>query len=65
MSDATAESMRSQFDIRPGQFTVILIGKDGEEKLRSMGQVSMEELFSLIDAMPMRQSEIRERREGK
>ena len=63
MSYAAAESMRSQFGIESGQLTVILVGKDGGEKLRSTGHVPMEEIFSLIDSMPMRQTEMRERRE--
>ncbi len=40
-------------------FTLILIGKDGGEKYRSQQQTPAQELFALIDAMPMRQSEMR------
>ena len=61
VGDTGAESLRNQFGIESGQLTVILIGKDGGEKLRSKGHVPMEEIFSLIDSMPMRQSEMRER----
>ena len=36
-------------------FTVILIGKDNGEKLRSHQPVSLTKLFDLVDNMPMRQ----------
>ena len=35
-------------------FTLILVGKDGTEKLRSHKAVEVETLFETIDAMPMR-----------
>lgn len=56
---AKAEALRRQFNIKPENFTVILIGKDGGEKLRKSGPVSPKELFDLIDSMPMRQQEMR------
>lgn len=43
--------------IRSG-FTVLLIGKDNGEKLRSHQPVTTKKLFGLIDAMPMRKEEI-------
>ncbi len=39
------------------EFRLILIGKDGEIKLNSR-KTSLEEIFSLIDTMPMRQEEM-------
>ncbi|MDG1286311.1 MAG: DUF4174 domain-containing protein [Rickettsiales bacterium] len=47
------------FNVRENGFTIILLGKDGEEKHRQNTALSMPELFSMIDAMPMRQREIR------
>ena len=41
-------------------FEIILIGKDGGVKFRSKTPISVEELFSLIDAMPMRRQEMRD-----
>lgn len=38
----------------------LLIGKDGGGKLRSNSPISNEKLFDTIDAMPMRQREIRD-----
>ncbi|MEM6780242.1 MAG: DUF4174 domain-containing protein [Pseudomonadota bacterium] len=49
-----------QFDVEPHQFIVILIGKDGGEKGRWDKPVAAEELFALIDAMPMRQREMQD-----
>jgi hypothetical protein len=43
------------------QFTVVLIGKDGSEKFRSHEPVGPAQLFALIDAMPMRQAELRKK----
>ena len=38
-------------------FEVLLIGKDGGVKARSQAPVTSEELFTTIDAMPMRRRE--------
>ena len=43
----------------PGDFAVILIGKDGGEKLRRSRVVDPAELNALIDTMPMRRQEMR------
>ena len=61
LSAADDAAARRQFAIKPDQFTVILIGKDGGEKLRSHQPISWEKLQGTIDAMPMRQDEIRTR----
>ena len=53
--------LRKKFSILPGQLIVILIGKDGEVKPRGELPLGLSEIFSVIDAMPMRQREIRER----
>lgn len=49
----------TSFDINGDTFQVILIGKDGGAKINSTEPVSAEELFRIIDAMPMRQQEMR------
>ena len=41
-------------------FTVILIGKDGGEKYRSASLLTASRLFAMVDAMPMRQAEMRQ-----
>lgn len=40
-------------------FRLILIGKDGGEKFTSDIPISFQQLFAIVDAMPMRQQEIR------
>lgn len=40
-------------------FTIILVGKDGGEKYRSNKLTSAQQLFDLVDAMPMRKEEMR------
>ena len=59
LSDADAEAARRKFHIGPQDFAVILLGKDGGAKLRSSRPLSMQKLNETIDAMPMRQDEMR------
>jgi len=59
--EETAGNLRRQFQVAPGAFQVILIGKDGGEKLRRGEPVSAADLFGIIDAMPMRQQEMRQK----
>ena len=54
-----AHSARLRFHVAPTDFTVILIGKDGGEKLRSHKPLTIDQLSNTIDAMPMRQQEMR------
>jgi hypothetical protein len=60
MTAAEQAATRKRFHIAPNAFTVILIGKDGGEKLRSSIPLSVDTLRSTIDAMPMRQDEMRQ-----
>jgi hypothetical protein len=61
---AECASVRRRFHIGQDDFAVILVGKDGGEKLRSRTPVTMERLIKLIDSMPMRQKEIRDGHSG-
>lgn len=54
------ESLYRKFDVQPGSFAIILIGKDGTEKLRKESLLNTGKLFGLIDSMPMRQREMRD-----
>ena len=56
-----AQSLRDKFDVSPGRFTVILVGKDGSVKLNRQEQTRLEDIFGLIDAMPMRREEMRQK----
>jgi len=53
-----AASLRERFDVSPKAFSLILVGKDGGVKLRRNDPVNLEEIFRLIDSMPMRQDEM-------
>ena len=58
MDDAGAEVKKWHIPAT-ATFTFILVGKDGGEKLRTDTLVSTEQLFSNIDAMPMRKREMK------
>lgn len=62
LSSADEEQARRRFRVAPDQFTVILIGKDGGEKLRSHEPLSWQKLSSTIDSMPMRKDEVQGKR---
>ena len=55
-----AEALRRRFRL-DGAFHVLLVGKDGGAKLTSTEPVGPETILPLIDAMPMRQDEMRKR----
>lgn len=56
----TQKSELDKFSVNE-KFTVVLLGKDGTEKYRSEKPVPTKTLFSLIDQMPMRQSELKKK----
>jgi len=56
---ANSENMRKKYAVSPKDFAAVLIGKDGGEKFRSPVPVSAAQLFSIIDAMPIRRMEMR------
>lgn len=64
MDEASADALRERYRIAPGDFAVILIGKDGTEKRRSTLPIPVESVFEQIDQMPMRQREMRSRNGG-
>lgn len=47
-----------KYSINPDQFTVLLIGKDNSEKYRTNSLLPADQLFGIIDAMPMRKAEM-------
>ena len=54
------DALRRAFGVpATSRFTALLIGKDGGVKWRTEHPAKPEELFSLIDTMPMRRNEIR------
>jgi hypothetical protein len=58
-SRAEGPEIAERFNLAKADFALLLIGKDGLEKLRSREVVSPETLFRLVDSMPMRQEEMR------
>ena len=55
-------SWRRRFSLTGDEDSFVLIGKDGGVKSRQSGTLNLARWFTLIDAMPMRQEEMRERR---
>jgi hypothetical protein len=58
LNKESQQNLIHQFEIGENSFESILIGKDGSIKLRSSNSF-LNDLFSLIDTMPMRQAEIK------
>ena len=61
ITDSEQILIRNRFRVPPPDFAVILLGKDGGEKLRSSTPIPIDRLNQTIDAMPMRQNQIRQR----
>jgi Domain of unknown function (DUF4174) len=57
LSEDELAAMRHRFKVEPAEFLVILIGKDGAEKLSSKTPIPVDELERVIDSMSMRKSE--------
>lgn len=55
--NAPAAQIRAALALPPTPGAVLLIGLDGEVKLRQSHAATNEQLFGLIDAMPMRRAE--------
>jgi len=58
-TDSFAQDLKQRFRQKPGAKTeVVLVGKDGGTKYRD-DVLDLDEIFRRIDAMPMRQAEMR------
>jgi hypothetical protein len=51
--------MRARLRVPEGAFQAVLVGKDGNPKLSSSEPLAASKLIATIDAMPMRQEEMR------
>lgn len=60
LTDGAVERLYDQFDVPTDAFRIVLVGKDGTEKRRNAQPVTARSVFDTIDAMPMRQREMRE-----
>ena len=64
LSRSEASAARSRFKVNADSFRVVLIGKDGSQKHSSKTPVAFDKLSALVDSMPMRKQEIRQRSQG-
>ena len=62
LEEGAAEVLRARYAVDADTFAVVLVGKDGGEKRRYAAPPNPDEVFSLIDTMPMRQVEAAERK---
>ncbi|WP_230392186.1 DUF4174 domain-containing protein [Pontibacter sp. FD36] len=53
------EDLLKKFEVEADGYTLLLLGKDGLEKYRNRKAVPLEEVFKIIDQMPMRRQEMR------
>jgi hypothetical protein len=61
-SGAEARALRERLGLPADSFRAVLIGKDGGTKITEAAPLAPQRLFATIDAMPMRRTEMRERR---
>ncbi len=59
---AEAQRLRDKLGVGDAGFTVVLVGKDGTVKFKSNLPISAEKVFATIDAMPMRQEEMKRKK---
>ncbi len=59
MSVEAAGLLREKFGVKAGAFRAILIGKDGHTAYSTARPLSANNLFGVIDAMPMRRDEMK------
>ena len=62
IDESSAAKLRDRFGVDKENFRVILVGKDGGVKRSDATVVQTTAIFEEIDAMPMRQQEMQERR---
>jgi hypothetical protein len=63
LAPEVADRLRREFEVEPGEFVTVLIGKDGRVRFRADRPVAPIDIFSLIDILPARQEELRRRGE--
>jgi hypothetical protein len=59
-SQSDKDYLEKELKVKPAPFAVVLLGKDGGVKIRQNQPLSIEGLFSTIDAMPMRKREMKD-----
>jgi hypothetical protein len=61
ISPAWTYQLRQRFGLSESRFAVIVVGKDGGQKLRSGQPVPVGDILGMVDSIPMRQEELRRR----
>jgi hypothetical protein len=56
---AEAQRLRDKLGVGDAPFAVVLVGKDGTVKFKSNLPINAQKVFATIDAMPMRQQEMK------
>jgi hypothetical protein len=64
LSEETVESLYGALQVSREDFYLVLVGKDGTVKLRLNEPTEMTKIYEVIDAMPMRQKEMRQKDQG-
>lgn len=59
-----ASNLYEKYNPKQATFKIVLIGLDGGEKLEQSEFLSCEDLFKIIDVMPMRKSELKRKKTG-
>lgn len=59
LSAEQVEWFYNYYHVGKDEFNLLLIGKDGSEKLRSEIWIDRQKVFDLIDSMPMRRAEMK------
>jgi hypothetical protein len=61
LDQPSVDSIRGRYSVSRDQFAIILVGKDGGIKLKRNDRTELKDIFGLIDSMPMRQNEMRQK----
>ena len=64
ISAQAAVALQNRYNQDNANFRVLLIGKDGGVKLNRIKETALQNLFDLIDTMPMRRQEMRQKKSG-
>ena len=64
ISAEKVRTLRKKYAISDNEFKVILIGKDGGTKKTADQPLDNQQLFKIIDMMPMRKDEMQNKEEG-
>ena len=61
LNELSIKKLKARFGAGTSSFRVLLIGKDGGVKLDQQVSTDLNDIFALIDTMPMRRSEMKQK----